>query len=91
MDRRGMKPARIEVNIEELVLYGFSPADRYRIGEAMQQELSRLLAEEVLPSGLGKVGEVDRLDGGAFWIKQGLRARAVGAEAARSVYRRMKR
>jgi hypothetical protein len=29
-----------------MALHGFSPGDRYRIGEAVEQELSRILADE---------------------------------------------
>jgi hypothetical protein len=91
MDRRGMKPAGIEVNIEELVLHGFSPGDRYQIGEALEGELARLLADGGLPSGLERGGEVERLDGGEFRAKQGSKAESIGAQVARSVYGGMKR
>ena len=35
----------IELHIEELLLHSFSPGDQYHIGEAVEQELSRLLAD----------------------------------------------
>jgi len=82
-----MKPAGIEVNIEELVLHGFSPVDRYRIGEAMQQELARLLAEGGIPLGLAKGGDVDRLDGGEFMIRLDSKAKSIGEQMAGKIYR----
>lgn len=90
MGRRGVKPARIEVNIEEFVLHGFSPADRYGIGEAVQQELARLLAERGLPSGLAKGGDADRLDGGEIRMIRGAKARAVGENIGRAIYEGMR-
>ena len=38
-------PVKIEVSIDELVLYGFAPADRIRIREAVTTELARLFTE----------------------------------------------
>ena len=46
---------RIELHIEELVLHGFAPADRYRIGDTVQRELTRLLAEQGMPASLIQV------------------------------------
>ena len=43
-----MRPININLHIEELVLNGFFPFDRYVIGDAVQRELSRLLANEGL-------------------------------------------
>ena len=39
-----MKP-NIELEIEELVLQGFPPGDRYRIGAAVQSERGRRLLQ----------------------------------------------
>jgi hypothetical protein len=43
-------PSRIELHVNELVLRGFPAADRFRIAEALQQELQRLfVASGVVP------------------------------------------
>ena len=76
----------IEVDIEELVLQGFSPGDRYRIGEAVEQELTRLLADRGLPQSLENGGEIASVDGGAFEVTPGSRADVVGAQVAKAVY-----
>lgn len=42
-----MRPAirNVAVEIDELILHGFSAADRYRIGDAFSYELSQLVTE----------------------------------------------
>ena len=77
---------RIEVNIEELVLHGFSPDDRYSIGEAVEHELSRLLADRGVPESLAEGGEIVSVDGAAFEVAPRSRAEAVGAQVAQAVY-----
>ncbi len=84
-------PRTIELHIEELVLHGFSPGDRYRIGEALQRELTRLFAEQGIPSSLTQGGTVALIDGGTFNLTQGARADAIGTQVAQSVYGGMKR
>jgi hypothetical protein len=79
-----VKP-NIELHIEELVLHGFAPGDRYQIGDAAERELSRLFAEENVPSSLAQSGGIPRLDGGAFDVKPGSKAEAIGVQVARAV------
>ena len=81
-----MKPKNIELNIEELVLHGFSPGDRYGIGEAVEQELTRLLADRGVPKSLERDREIANMDGGAFEVATGSRAQVVGAQVAKAVY-----
>jgi len=76
----------IELHIEELVLHGFSPGDRYRIGEAVEQELTRLLADRGVPQSLAEGGEIASVDGGAFEVAPGARAEVVGVEVAKAVH-----
>jgi hypothetical protein len=40
-----MRP-RVEIVIDELVLHGFSPADRYTIGDSLSRELEWLVMEQ---------------------------------------------
>jgi hypothetical protein len=76
----------IDLHIEELVLEGFRPADRHRIGAAVERELARLLAERGLPAGLAQGTDLPRLDGGSFEAKPGARPEAVGRQVAGAVY-----
>ena len=81
-----MKPKNIELNIDELVLYGFSLGDRYRIGEAVERELTRLLGDRGVPQSLERGGEVANMDGGAFEVATRSRPQVVGAQVAKAVY-----
>ena len=76
----------IELHIEELVLHGFAPGDRYAIGEAVQRELTRLFAEQGVHPALAKGRQIERVDGGAFHVRRGSRADAIGTQVAQSVY-----
>jgi len=81
-----MMPKNIELHIEELVLHGFSPGDRYRIAEGVEQELTRLLADQGVPESLERGREVANMDGGAFEVAPDSRAQVVGAQVAKAVY-----
>ncbi len=83
---RGALPPAIELRIEELVLHGFAPGDRHRIGEAVERELARLLVERGLPTGLARGADLSRHDGGSFAVAPGAGAEAIGARVARAVY-----
>ena len=81
-----MKPPNIELHIEELVLHGFAPADRYRIGEMVERELARLFAEEGVPTTLTGGLEARQLDAGTFHVAANSKAETVGAQVAQAVY-----
>jgi len=81
-----MRPRNIELRIEELVLRGFAPGDRYRIGNAMERELAHMFAEQGTPPSLAQGSEIERLDGGTFEVKPGSRAEAIGVQVAQAVY-----
>ncbi|HEY1166162.1 MAG TPA: hypothetical protein VGE90_13370 [Chitinophaga sp.] len=78
-------PSNIELHIEELVLHGFQPGDRQRIGLAVQQELTRLFTEQGLPPGLSSGGAVPSLDAGSFQQAPNAKPAAVGQQIANSV------
>ncbi|MGL5941713.1 MAG: hypothetical protein ACRC2S_15280 [Waterburya sp.] len=78
--------SNIELEIEELILHGFPVGDRDRIGMAVQQELTRLITEEGIPTSLAQGGEIPRLDGGTFNLASGVKAEVVGTQIAQSIY-----
>jgi hypothetical protein len=82
----GVRPANIELRVDELVLHGFSPGDRYRIGEAAELELGRLFAERGAPPSLVRDAEITRLDGGSFDAGPDSGAEAIGVRLAQAVY-----
>jgi len=84
-------PAAVELHIEELVLHGFAAGDRYRIANAVEHELARLMGEGGPPESLKNPLVLERIDGGAFNVKAGLEARAAGTEIAQAVYRSLRR
>jgi hypothetical protein len=84
-----MRPVNIELHIEELVLHGFAPGDRYGIGEAVERELQRLFAEQGVLPRLAQGGEVAHLDRGAFEVARGARAETIGAQIAQTLHGRL--
>ena len=81
----GVRTANIELRVDELVLHGFEPKDRHRIGRAVEHELGRLFAERGAPP-LAQSGEIADLDGGSFEVAPGAGAAAIGAQVAQAVY-----
>ena len=79
----------IVIEIDELVLHGFPPGERYRIGEAVQAELARILGERGLPGAwTGSAADP------AGWrhvstSTYGDARAAIGAGVAEAVYRTM--
>jgi len=81
----------IELHIEELVLHGFAPGDRYRIGEAVERELARLFVEQGTPPSLPGASTIEHLDGGTFEVKAGSEAGAIGVQVAQAVFEGLNR
>lgn len=81
-----MKPANIALHIDELILHGFAPGDRYRIGEAVERELTRLLSEQGVPDPMIKGGEHERLDGGMFSAGPTGKPETIGVQVAQAVH-----
>ena len=79
-----LKPQAIELHIEELVLDGFSGRDRFAIGDALQEELSRLIAEKGLSEIQGPAS-IDHVKAGSFPAAPDTREKALGTEVARAV------
>ena len=76
----------LRFHIEELVLDGFPPGDRDRIGEAVERELARLVRERGQPPWLNRSDDLEHLDGGWFAMELDRAAEAVGVRIAESIY-----
>ena len=76
----------IELHIEDLILYGFNHADRYKISDAVEQELARLINNGGLTRDLSDGINIPQLDGADIQMRHGMRAETTGTEIARSVY-----
>jgi hypothetical protein len=77
-----MKPST-NLHIKELVLDGFNPADRHRIGDAVQSELVRLLAIRGIAA---EAADIPHINVGEFQPAPGARAEALGAQIAKNVH-----
>ena len=81
----------LRLHIEEVVLHGFDPRERYTVGDAVQQELTWLMTERSVPSLLDAPRLAERLDAGTFHVTPNSRPQALGAQVARAVYGGLKR
>jgi hypothetical protein len=83
-----MRRPTIRLHIEELVLHSFDPHDRRAIADAFQQELTRLLAEQLVNRDmLAQHSTNSRLDAGAFHAEQHAKPGSVGNQIAGVVHR----
>lgn len=85
-----MTSPRIELHIDEIVLHGVATGDRHAIAEDVQLELTRLLQERGVPSGLGRGARVGREDGESFRVS-GAESTAMGVQVAEAIYRSLGR
>jgi hypothetical protein len=87
-----MRRPNIKLHIEELVLHGFAPNDRYAIADAVQQELSRLIGPTAgqthgaFTSTLIQHSSNTRLDARAFQVEQNSKPRSIGNQIAQAVH-----
>jgi hypothetical protein len=86
-----MRPAEIDLRIDELVLHGFAAEDRGRIGQAVQRELAQLLEEAAAGGALAPSlitdGAVATSDGGVVNLAARATPEATGAQVAQAVFR----
>jgi hypothetical protein len=76
----------IDLNIEELVLTGVAADDRALVAASLSRELTRLIAERGVPPSLTGAGNLANLDAGAFHLRPGERADALGTRIAGMLY-----
>ena len=76
----------VELHIEELVLHGFPAGHRFGIGDALQQELTRLVAERGLPGVIAHPVNIDRIDAGTMQVGVGARPRMIGTRLAEKLH-----
>lgn len=81
-----MSAQRISLHIDTLVLHGVPDAHRERVGEAVRQELARLIVDAGLPAAWSAGGAVPGWDAGVVTVAPGTAPEAMGAQVARAVY-----
>ncbi|HEX3473118.1 MAG TPA: hypothetical protein VHT28_18205 [Silvibacterium sp.] len=84
-------PAAVKLRIEELILYGFAPADRHRIAQGVQAELTRLVSQGRSLRSLKNSLVLERVEGGAFTVKVGSSQSAIEAQISRAIYQVLQR
>jgi len=87
MIRHRQKRASVLVRIEELRLEGFQPAHRYRIGQAVERELMRLLSIRTGDETLGSRRDVTRIAGASFSFHAEDPPHRIGTAIARATFR----
>lgn len=80
-----MKPREIEVHIEELILHGFEPANRWLVADALEQELRGLLGLKGVP--FAWLSSPQRIEGGKLSSANLTLPAQTGAAIARATYR----
>ena len=80
-----MNPREIEVYIEELVLHGFEPANRWRLGDALEKELRGLLSAKGVPPGW--LSNPERIEAKPISSANLAKPTQAGAEIASAAYR----
>ena len=79
----------MNLHIEELVLHGFAPAERYRIADAVEQELTALLGDgEHAPTDLARfrTGNGPSLNLGSFRVTPNASSQSIGAQLANAIH-----
>lgn len=82
---------KIEFHIDELMLHGFAARDRYRIGQAIERELARLLTVQGVPSTLTQSADIAKMNAGSFNVSSASKSATIGAQVAQAVYGGLKR
>ena len=86
-DTRSTAP--VTVHIEELVLHGFAPADRWRIADAVQSELARTIADHGIAQPRAPI-DIASLHARPIDIAPSSRAEQIGTSVARALHGALK-
>jgi len=76
----------IELDIDELVLRGIALGDAASVGDALRDELVRLLSDRGAPRSIERDTEIGELRGPAIRLRGEASAHAVGRQLAAAVY-----
>ena len=81
-----MRPARVNIEIGELVLRGFDKVDGGEVGTSLQSELGRLLADGNWSPEQVQAASRAALSGGRITLPADADARGIGRQLARQIY-----
>jgi hypothetical protein len=78
--------SKVEIEIEELSLHGFAPADRFRIANAIELELTRLMTERRMERPAGSRTRMAKLDAGSIRVAPHTNVEGIARQAARAIH-----
>jgi hypothetical protein len=85
-----MKRPNIKLHIDELVLHGFAPNDRYAIADAVERELAHLFTADHATPALSHLpadnSDVPILQAGSFQVAFGADGNSIGTQIARAIH-----
>ncbi|MEL7044955.1 MAG: hypothetical protein AAGL66_08040 [Pseudomonadota bacterium] len=84
-----MRPARVNIEIGELMLRGFDKVDGKEVGTSLQSELGRLLADGDWSPEQVQAASRATLSGGRINVPADADARGIGRQLARQIYQGM--
>lgn len=84
-------PQQVHVEIDELVLTGFSRSEGQEIAESVRETLRQLFAGDVACWSEAGSMQVDNLDAGRVQMRRSGRAQSTGDQVARAIYRSLPR
>lgn len=77
---------QIEINIDELVLHGFAPADGRSIGEALELALTQAFNEQPVTGTFNQSADVAFVNGGSFTVQQNSKPAQVAGAISNSIH-----
>ena len=80
-----MKPARIRLHIDELVVHGMAVGDRDALADAIRSELARLLTTEAVPAALTRTRQIPALNAGTVQVPS-LHPQPLGTKVAQAIH-----
>lgn len=82
-----VRPARVEVRIDQLMLEGVRPADASAVAAALERELGRLTSAGGLPTSWRDGAIIGRLDAGSLRAAPGMPPDTLGVQIAQALHR----
>jgi hypothetical protein len=80
---------RLVLHIDEVVLHGFAPSDRVRIGIAVETELTRLFTQQGVRAVASS--QMPALDGGSFRVDASRKPEIIGRQVAKQIHQAVSR
>ena len=81
------RPSRIVVRIDELILDGVAPGDRYAIADAIRNALAEQLERSGAGPSWNRGAHIERIDAGECWLPQRAGAGTLGSRIGETIYR----